>query len=292
MFDLTTYEIVRKKYHAEGEWIVQWCTLYIKFILLFICEKIFYMRWLFTKFICKFRFCSLSPFCDTTETIRRDCVTRWIIFGRIIQLNPYLYVHWWFSKNLNTLLLWYFIVNFYLLLWNYLLILKVLPVTLSRSSEAAIWTNTSRIFQNRKPPRIYTIFVHFRGFFLHPMDVDTGGIWPITERKASKELMIRDFQHKNGGMLNTILWSLIFFCIYFRCIPTRVWQDKARDRQRGGWERLHGSSLLISLFQAVITSSSQFQSVPSHHNQFESVLISLGLYESVNCQKWFLLPEK
>jgi hypothetical protein len=41
MFDLTTYEIVRKKYHAEGEWIVQWCTLYIKFILLFICEILY-----------------------------------------------------------------------------------------------------------------------------------------------------------------------------------------------------------------------------------------------------------
>ena len=149
MFDLTTYEIVRKKYHAEGEWIVQWCTLYIKFILLFICEKIFYMRWLFTKFICKFRFCSLSPFCDTTETIRRDCVTRWIIFGRIIQLNPYLYVHWWFSKNLNTLLLWYFIVNFLLASVKLLANSKSPPSNpLQELWSCDLYKHFCRIFQN------------------------------------------------------------------------------------------------------------------------------------------------
>jgi hypothetical protein len=80
-------------------------------------------------------------------------------------------------------------------------ILKVLPVTLSRSSEAAICTNTfAGYFKTicgyetsyRKPPRTCTIFVHFRGFFLHPM---RGGDW----RKSTNNRDESQYRNYDAG---------------------------------------------------------------------------------------------
>ncbi len=55
-------------------------------------------------------------------------------------IQNFSHVRWWFSNFLNRLPMWYLILNFLLLLlWNYLLIPKILPVTLFRCSEAAIF---------------------------------------------------------------------------------------------------------------------------------------------------------
>ncbi len=63
-------------------------------------------------------------------------------FWRSLILNTYfLYMHWWFSNFLFTYCCWKTNVRtFSLLIWNYLLILKILSVALFRESKAAILT--------------------------------------------------------------------------------------------------------------------------------------------------------